>query len=89
MIDLTTVTSPERLHQLLASRLGFPSYYGRNWDAFDECIADPQQSDMPSRLLLVGYGIMQIRLPADANLLLQCLAESAPSTEVIFDDPTQ
>ena len=87
-LDLTEVHSAAALHELLASALSFPVWYGRNWDAFDECISTPEQSAMPDRLLLIGFAALQARLPRDADLLLQCLAESSPSTMVTFRDPT-
>jgi RNAse (barnase) inhibitor barstar len=52
LLDLSGVTNASQLHELLASALRFPDYYGRNWDAFDECVADPEQSAMPDRLVL-------------------------------------
>jgi RNAse (barnase) inhibitor barstar len=39
-IDVGSVTTREELHSLIAEAFGFPDYYGRNWDAFDECIRD-------------------------------------------------
>ncbi|MEV5747417.1 barstar family protein [Actinoallomurus sp. NPDC052308] len=31
---------PERLFRAFAHRLGFPGYYGHNWDALVDCLAD-------------------------------------------------
>ena len=39
-IDLSGVTDKEALLQKIAGVLGFPSYYGGNWDALEECITD-------------------------------------------------
>jgi len=32
--DLSTVDSVRELHALMATTLGFPDWYGPNWDAF-------------------------------------------------------
>jgi len=77
-VDLNTVRTPMELHVLLWNRLQFPSYYGRNWDAFWDCITDPDQSSMPHVLRLRGWGILRNRLPKDARLLRETL-ERLPS----------
>jgi len=35
VIDLSDVRTASALNELLARKLGFPDYYGKNWDAFD------------------------------------------------------
>jgi len=74
-LDLASVETPMDLHVLLWDRLGFPSYYGRNWDAFWDCITDPQQSSMPNVLRLSGWSILNRRMPRDARLLRQALED--------------
>ena len=37
-IDLTSVATAKELHVELARALGFPRWYGRNWDAFWDAI---------------------------------------------------
>lgn len=40
-IELNTRDKTEiDLRESIAKKLMFPSYYGKNWDAFDECIND-------------------------------------------------
>ena len=41
-LDLGHFSTATSLHEGLAAVLGFPGYYGKNWDAFDECIADQE-----------------------------------------------
>jgi len=69
-IDVGSVKSGEELHTLLANALGFPDYYGKNWDAFNECIRD-----FPPRGALHVTGLQKLgnALPREAELLKQCL----------------
>jgi len=38
-IDGIAFSSAERLHDELALKLGFPDWYGRNWDALLDCLS--------------------------------------------------
>ena len=68
-IDVGTATTPDELHSTLADALGFPDYYGKNWDAFDECIRDVS---LPSALEIAGLEQLRSRLPREARLLEDC-----------------
>lgn len=72
-IDVSSVTSREELHVLLARELGFPGYYGKNWDAFWDCIRDPEQSQMPNHLVVRGMSLLQQSMPREAQRLHTCL----------------
>ena len=74
-IDLSDINSPRQLHAALASALGFPSFYGMNWDAFWDAITG--LVDMPQQLELRGWQDFATRLPADAALLQRILARMA------------
>ncbi|WP_346767010.1 barstar family protein, partial [Vibrio sp. 2-2(9)] len=37
-IDLVMIENESQLHELMANCLGFPDYYGKNWDAFWDCL---------------------------------------------------
>jgi RNAse (barnase) inhibitor barstar len=74
-IDLSSVTSPEELHALLARELCFPAYYGKNWDAFWDCIRDPEQSRMPAHLVVRGMSLLQQSMPREAQRFHVCLRD--------------
>jgi barstar (barnase inhibitor) len=38
--EIGHVSSKEQLLDSIADQLSFPDYFGRNWDALDECIQD-------------------------------------------------
>ena len=74
-LKLAAVETGDELHAMLAERLGFPGYYGRNWDAFWDCVSDLEQSLTPIVLRLRGWDELHLRLPGDAEILRQCLGD--------------
>ena len=78
IVDVSAAKTSAQLHDLLASGFAFPRYYGRNWDAFHDCITtlDP----MPKKIVVRGLKILFERLPLDVELLTDILADfrSAP-----------
>jgi ribonuclease inhibitor len=85
-IDVASATSGEALHELLAEAFQFPAYYGRNWDAFDECIRDSSRS---SQVTISGLESLRARLPREAELFSQCMRSFAaedPRRNVTFLD---
>ncbi|MEZ6037508.1 MAG: barstar family protein [Planctomycetota bacterium] len=74
-LDLSQVFDAEQLHDLLQDTFGLPPYYGRNWDAFDECISAPSESSLPNVLRVIGHAMLGDRLPRDARLLRECFDE--------------
>jgi ribonuclease inhibitor len=73
ILDLSSVTTSEGLQMLLEDALGFPGWYGRNWDAFWDAIA--ALVEMPQRLQCIGWNAFAERLPSDAKLMKECLDE--------------
>lgn len=78
VIDVSAAETSKQLHELLAAGFGFPNYYGRNWDAFHDCITtlDP----MPKKIVVRGLKTLFGRLPLDVELLTDILKDfrSAP-----------
>ena len=69
LIDVSAVEGRDTLHDLIARVLNFPDYYGKNWDAFDECIRD-----FPPKVPIRIRGLQQLEnaLPREAALMRQC-----------------
>jgi len=74
-IDLQGVQTSQELHRLLQAKLGFPSWYGCNWDAFWDSITG--LVSMPRTLRLSGWTELEARLPRDAQHMHRCLQEMA------------
>jgi RNAse (barnase) inhibitor barstar len=75
VVDVSDIETPDGLHALLADRLGFPDYYGKNWDAFEECFGDEGGVPLPDAVRFVGMQALETKLPREAQLLRACLQE--------------
>jgi len=45
ILDLAGCKYPQEMHQRFQRALLFPEYYGRNWDAFGDCIMNDTDID--------------------------------------------
>ncbi|WP_411107804.1 barstar family protein [Vibrio vulnificus] len=68
-IDLTMIENENQLHELMANFFGFPDYYGKNWDAFWDCLCD---SDLPKVIEFVGSSHLKSALPESFESLKSC-----------------
>ena len=75
IINLKEVNTKQELHNLLATNLGFPAWYGNNWDAFWDLIRDPSIVTMPNRLVLLGFKELSEKLPKDARIFQECFID--------------
>ncbi|WP_052434271.1 barstar family protein [Streptacidiphilus melanogenes] len=86
-IDVGAVEDERQLHDLLAFQLDFPSFYGRNWDAFWDAVKG--LVEIPSHLRLVGWNHLVARVPLGAAMLRSQLgqyrSEYRPDLRVEFD----
>jgi RNAse (barnase) inhibitor barstar len=71
VVDVSAAKTSAQLHQLLASGFSFPAYYGRNWDAFHDCITT--LDSMPKKIVVRGLKTLFERLPLDVELLSDVL----------------
>lgn len=86
VLDLSGVATAEELQVLLRDALGFPGWYGRNWNAFWDAIT--ALVEMPRRLQLIGWEGFTERLPKDASIMKHCLDEMSvkyPSLAAIVE----
>ncbi|WP_368861702.1 barstar family protein [Actinospica durhamensis] len=72
-IPLGDVRTTADLHRVLKQQLGFPDFYGMNWDAFWDSITG--LVERPDRIVFTGWAELAARLPRDAGLLRKILGE--------------
>ena len=70
-IDLDEVKTSKDLRTILIKKLGFPSYFSNNWDAFWDLIRD--LVEMPEKVIFLKWDKLNSRLPEDAEALKEVL----------------
>ena len=73
-IDLTEVSSWEAFHDLFAKSFSFPAYYGRNMDAWIDCMEDFAIAGECLRLDLTGMNALKARCPEIYEAINECSA---------------
>ena len=79
------MTSRSAAHAELARAFGFPDYYGRNWDAFNDCFGDFVEEHSGELVAVVWDHIDVATRAAPVTAvevgwaLLECAAGSMPS----------
>jgi RNAse (barnase) inhibitor barstar len=78
-LDAATMTTLDDFFEVAASKLLFPDYFGHNWPAFDECLADIYEwhSTRIMVLFFVNSGSLLSRDPADLPTLFRVLEKAA------------
>jgi ribonuclease inhibitor len=72
-VDLVGVRKNEELHGRLATAFRFPPYYGKNWDAFWDCVTT--LDSMPQKISIRGLKFMSAALPRDAAIFEKSLED--------------
>ena len=76
-IDLKDVSGKDALLTRMSGALQFPDWFGRNWDALEDCLADLTWSAATGHVLLIEGAA---DLPADeCGILVDILASAAAS----------
>ncbi len=75
------ITSKEQLHQLLAERLAFPSYYGHNLDALHDCLCE---RSIPTQLIISEKEQLCNHLGEYGVKFLLVLDDSADENELLW-----
>lgn len=73
IIDCSTVSTIEDFHRLLSNRLGFPSFYGKNWNAFWDAVTG--LVEMPKQVTFKNYKQFKSKFPTDCQILEKCLSD--------------
>lgn len=74
-IRLADVSSVYELQENFQESLDFPYYYGKNWDAFSECMSEKLSNPAQVTLILRGIKDFEKRFPEDAEKMLSLLKD--------------
>jgi RNAse (barnase) inhibitor barstar len=73
-IDLSEVTGWESFHDLFVRTFRFPDHYGRNLNAWIDCMEDYAIGEECLRLYLKGMRPLKVRCPEIYEALNECSA---------------
>ena len=84
-VDCRRIKDEESFHEVFAEAFGFPGFYGRNWDAWIDCMTslDQPEDGMSAYNIPVGsvltlhldhFGGMRPTSPAIWQALIDCAA---------------
>ena len=74
-VDLAGAADKDALLARLAQALGFPDWFGSNWDALEDCLADLSwRAGSGHVLMLAGHGELSAD---DLGVLIEVLAAAA------------
>jgi hypothetical protein len=83
-LDAASWRTTSDMHLDVAAQLGFPSYYGRNMHALNDCLRDvatyeytAQPADAGFALVLTGFGTYAKAEPEDAQVVADIFASAA------------
>ena len=65
-LDLSAVRTAKDFHKTLKEKLGFPEFYGMNWDAFWDAITG--LVELPDEIQIFGWDNVMEHLPEEAAI---------------------
>ncbi|WP_139921898.1 barstar family protein [Hymenobacter sp. DG01] len=85
ILDLSGITTEHALHKLFKTHLGFPDFYGHNWDAFRDSIRG--LVEMPDELVLVNWHAYAQACPKGMAILQEIIQDyplDMPGKQIIL-----
>ncbi len=79
-VDGVRLTGKDGIMDAFAEALAFPDYFGRNWDALEECLHD---ATLPAGLCIDRCGIPESADPESWEILLDILAVTAENWQAV------
>ncbi|WP_415948526.1 barstar family protein [Streptomyces sp. KLOTTS4A1] len=80
VLDLAEVTDKAAFLAACARTLGFPSYFGRNWDALADCLSDLEPGTI---VVLTGWQAYAEACPREWETAREILAGADPVTALL------
>lgn len=73
IIDFINLKYYLQIHEIIKEALNFPDYYGKNWDAFWDCLTD--MAGRRTNIEIYGFEVFQRKFQEEAELFLDILKE--------------
>ncbi|MBX9809637.1 barstar family protein [Candidatus Gracilibacteria bacterium] len=78
-LDVSNISNKEDLFDLFSQTFGFPSYFGKNWDAFEEVLSGMNFEKITGinitgiHLSCVGYDRFKINFPTGEREIFESI----------------
>ena len=82
VMDFTNVKYYLEMHEVIKKSLDFPDYYGRNWDAFWDCLTNMRGD--PVHIEIIGLEVIERKFGDDADIMIEILKEAKHDCEKYF-----
>lgn len=83
-VAVSQITDWDSFHEVFASTMGFPSFYGRNMDAWIDCMTDRDEDDGMASVVVAEGDVLTLQLdegrafgercPEQYRALIECAA---------------
>ena len=83
-IDFTNVEHYLEMHLTIAKSLDFPDYYGCNWSAFWDCLADMYGD--PIHIEIIGLDVIERKFDDSARKIIEILKRFKHFNNDMFSD---
>jgi RNAse (barnase) inhibitor barstar len=74
-LDLRGIENEEKFHEYVSKRCGFPEFYGKNFDAFHDCLTSPELNAIPKHVVFEGLPEFRINCPSGYKKLIPILRD--------------
>ena len=85
-VDFTNVEYYLEMHEVIKKSLDFPDYYGRNWDAFWDCLTD--MIGDPMVIEIIGLDVIERKFGDTAQKMVQIFKEAKHYYDNKYSDIT-
>ena len=72
-LDFSKIEHWGDFHKIIKDELDFPDYYGRNWDALWDCLADMIDVDEPLNIEILGADVLEKKWEGTLEKLIKIL----------------
>ena len=72
-LDFRNVQYYSEVHTIIKESLDFPDYYGRNWDAFWDCLTD--MVGRPIHIEILGLDVVERKFPSSISIMMETFNE--------------
>lgn len=86
-VDFSNIKHFSEIHKIIQSSLDFSDYYGRNWDAFWDCLTDMYGD--PIHIEIIGLEVIERKFDESASKMIEILKRFKHFSNDLFSNDIQ